>query len=391
MPIYYSSPYPYQQYSGIWKLSDASQNVGQGAWSGMLRLYASGPSSGGQLGNGSTVEVDSPVQIGATTQWKAIGAGASSSSAFGILNTGALYAWGSNAYGQLGLGNTTNYSSPKQIGLLTSWLSISSSNYHTTAIKTDGTLWAWGNNAQGQLGLNNRTAYSSPIQVGALTNWLNVSAGYSSTLAVKTDGTLWAWGYNANGQLGTNNRTSYSSPKQVGALTTWSTVFVAYKFTLAKKTDGTLWSWGQNQFGQLGLNSATSSYSSPKQVGALTNWLNFSAGNYHSIASKSDGTLWSWGRNTSGQLGLGNSGSGTYKSSPAQIGALTTWLKVSAGGYFSTAIKTDGTLWSWGAGGTGQLGLNVVAYYSSPKQVGNSTSWSSIYNGANNLYALQTS
>ena len=106
--------------------------------------------------------------------------------------------------------------------MLTTWLRTACGGYHTTAIKTDGTLWTWGLNNEGQLGLGNRTYYSSPKQVGALTTWLSTACGRYNTTAIKTDGTLWTWGFNIVGQLGLGNITYYSSPKQVGALTTWS-------------------------------------------------------------------------------------------------------------------------------------------------------------------------
>ena len=107
---------------------------------------------------------------------------------------GGLWSWGYNNYGQLGQGNTTTYSSPKQVGALTNWSSVSCGGYFTVSIKTDGTLWSWGYNYTGQLGLGNTTSYSSPKQVGALTNWLSVSCGYFHTVSIKTDGTLWSWG-----------------------------------------------------------------------------------------------------------------------------------------------------------------------------------------------------
>ena len=135
-----------------------------------------------------------------------------------------LYSWGYNAQGQSGLGNITYYSSPKQVGALTTWLNIAGGGNHTIATKTNGTLWSWGRNNNGQLGLGNITDYSSPKQVGALTTWSTITCGDSHTLATKTDGTLWAWGYNAQGQLGLGNITYYSSPKQVGVLTTWSKI-----------------------------------------------------------------------------------------------------------------------------------------------------------------------
>jgi alpha-tubulin suppressor-like RCC1 family protein len=206
---------------------------------------------------------------------------------FGYVNTGAvktdgtLWMWGRNGQGQLGLGNTTTYSSPKQIGVLTSWLQVST-NYATLAVKTDGTLWGWGDNLDGQLGLGDRTNRSSPVQVGALTNWAYVDARSAQrVLAVKTDGTLWSWGANNIGQLGLGNTTKYSSPKQVGSLTNWSKVVIndtfSTNFCLAVKTDSTLWGWGNNSNGQLGLGNTTN-YSSPKQIGSLTDWINVAAG-----------------------------------------------------------------------------------------------------------------
>jgi alpha-tubulin suppressor-like RCC1 family protein len=152
--------------------------------------------------------------------------------------------------------------------------------------------------------------------------------GTTFSAAIKTDGTLWSWGYNGGGQLGLGNKTNYSSPKQVGGLTNWSAISGnGQSHCLAVKTDGTLWSWGANYFGALGLGNRTD-YSSPKQVGALTAWSRVAGNNHFSVALKTDGTLWTWGRNAVGQLGQNNT---TGLSSPVQVGALTTWLTVSAG------------------------------------------------------------
>ena len=145
---------------------------------------------------------------------------------FAIKTDGTLWAWGNGDRGTLGLNTENNYSSPKQVGLLTNWKTVSNNTVSqaTFATKTDGTLWSWGWNPDGQLGLGNRTAYSSPKQVGSLTNWQVAIGGRDFAFAIKTDGTLWSWGLNSSGQLGLGNRTSYSSPKQVGSLTDWVTV-----------------------------------------------------------------------------------------------------------------------------------------------------------------------
>ena len=246
----------------------------------------------------------------------------------------ALFSWGQNNLGQLGLGNTTYFSSPKQVGSLVSWSSLTSGSNFTLAIKTDGSLYAWGQNASGQLGLGNTTNYSSPKQVGALTTWLNIAAGiYYFCGAIKTDGTLWTWGNNGLGTLGLGNGTTYSSPKQVGALTNWLKITAGYVMQ-SIKTDGTLWGWGYQPYGALGLGNTTG-YSSPKQVGVLTNWSTITAGNHYSISAKTDGTLWSWGYNAQGQLGLGDT---TNRSSPVQVGAYTSWSNAFVSSNSSAAI-----------------------------------------------------
>lgn len=289
-------------------------------------LWSWGRNNVGQAGLGNTTYYSSPKQIGALTNWYTV----STSNAGGIaLKTdGTLWTWGSNSFGQLGLGNTTTYSSPKQVGALNTWSKISTGAALVNfAIKTDGTLWAWGYGAFGTLGLGNTTSYSSPKQVGSLTNWSSITTGVYQTYATKTDGTLWSWGANAYGQLGIGNTTTYSSPKQVGALTNWLQVTASEYFTLAVKTNGTLWSWGGGSFyGVLGLGNTTN-YSSPKQVGALTSWLTVACGKYHVAAIKTDNTLWTWGRNQRGQLGDTTT---VDKSSPVQIGSAN-WGYANAG------------------------------------------------------------
>jgi alpha-tubulin suppressor-like RCC1 family protein len=307
-----------------------------------------------------------------------------------------LNSWGgNNGYGQLGLGNKTSYSSPKQVGSLTTWASTSGGSFFSGAVKTDGTLWMWGYNGSGQIGNGvSGASPSSPIQVGALTNWATVSCGYAFTIATKTDGTIWSWGQGSLGKLGLGNTTYYSSPKQIGALTNWYSVSAGPDSVIAIKTDGTMWAWGYNGNGQLGQNNTTNR-SSPVQIGALTTWATATlnrggsnSGNGYALAIKTDGTIWSWGYNSDGELG---SGTTTNRSSPVQIGALTNWLKVVANGYTNAAIKTDGTLWTWGYGTFGQLGNSSVASVSSPIQIGGLTTWSTLAGGSNTVvFATKT-
>jgi alpha-tubulin suppressor-like RCC1 family protein len=204
-------------------------------------------------------------------------------------------------------------------------------------------MWSWGRNGSGQLGLGNSgsgTNRSSPVQIGALTTWLSVSAGRYHSLAIKTDGTMWSWGQNNYGKLGLGNTTDYSSPKQVGAGTTWASIAGGSSHCVAIKTDGTMWSWGDNSntgAGRLGLGDQERR-SSPTQIGALTNWLKISAGRYHNLAIKTNSTLWSWGRNSYGEVGDGTTT--TPVVSPIQVGSLTNWSSVAAGQRWSLAISS---------------------------------------------------
>jgi alpha-tubulin suppressor-like RCC1 family protein len=330
-----------------------------------------GNNSNGQLGLGNRTKYSSPKQVGSLTTWSDVGSGGNNSHA--VKTDGTLWSWGLNDRGQLGFGNLTSYSSPKQVGALTNWLKVSASRYMSTyAITTDGRLYAWGNASNGHLGLGNSTSYSSPKQVGSLTTWASVSAAYGYAGGITTGGTLFMWGNNGNGQLGLGDTTNRNSPNQVGALTNWSKLSMHWESVVAVKTDGTMWSWGQNvSFGALGLGDRDNR-SSPTQIGALTTWADAVSGMYYCLAVKTDGTLWAWGDNGDGKLGLGNR---TYYSSPKQVGSLTNWSKLATGGSASYAITTAGALYAWGSNQNGKLGLGNETDYSSPKQVGSLTSW----------------
>jgi alpha-tubulin suppressor-like RCC1 family protein len=379
------------QYSGIWNRSGHIGAVAAGTWPAAynnVSLFSWGANPYGNLGLGNTTYYSSPKQVGSSA-WVTISAGGPGNTCMAIKGDGTLWAWGYNAQGQLGFNNTTHYSSPKQVGALTGWSKVSSGSDHTLAIKTNGTMWSWGYNATGQLGLGSTGYFSSPNQIGALTTWSAISAGFRNSLAVKTDGTLWSWGAGTDGRLGLGNTTDYSSPKQVGALTAWLSVASGSYYSFAIKTDGTLWSWGKNTQGQLGLGNTTS-YSSPKQIGALTTWYQIDGGGStaHVLATKTDGTLWSWGNNSDGELGLGNT---TSYSSPKQIGALTDWLSIACGTYNSSlATRTNGTLWGWGNNTQGILASGNKTDFSSPRQVGSLTTWSKVSAGQSWAVALTT-
>ena len=246
-------------------------------------------------------------------------------------------------------------------------------------------LWSWGYNSKGQQGQNSPTAYySSPTQVGS-DPFVHISKGYFEAryyLATTSGGKMYSWGWNNKGQLGQNDDTGdgKSSPIQIGSDTTWNHGCHGSNSSVAVKTDGTLWAWGYNASGELGLNNKTD-YSSPVQIGSGTDWATaygshaFSQYNVHSI--KTDGTLWSWGYNGFGQLGQNSQSENVTYSSPVQIPG-TTWTTsiglLNGEDRFVLVGKTDGTIWGWGSNIQGQLGQNNRTAYSSPVQVG-SGSW----------------
>jgi alpha-tubulin suppressor-like RCC1 family protein len=343
-------------------------------------LYSWGANLKGQLGVADGVNRSSPTQVGTAVNWAVISNGPAFS--FGVKSDGTLWSWGYNQIGQLGQNNTIDRNSPVQIGSDTNWSKVAGGGSFALAIKTTGTLWSWGNGFLGALGSNNTLTRSSPVQVGALTDWAKIAAGNNFSMAIKTNGTLWTWGSNDYGQLGQNiaSTVNRSSPVQVGALTDWAELpanSCNATNVVAVKTGGTLWSWGSNFSGQLGINNRDNR-SSPVQVGAINTWSKVSIGRYHTLATRTNGTLWSWGNNFFGQLGLSDAND---RSSPVQVGAQTDWSKVGTAFRTSFAIKTTGSLWSWGSDETGTLGQNTLSNTNSPNQIGSSTSWQDVSGG----------
>ena len=334
--------------------------------------YAWGPQQYGLHGTNDTINKSSPVQIGAEATWTQIDA--STEHTVALKNNGTVWAWGRNSSGQLGQNDLTTQSSPVQIGALTTWSKIRGGGGYSIAIKNDGTLWAWGAGGSGRTGHGDEIARSSPVQVGSDTDWSDVFAGNAFCAALKTDGSLWVWGFNLYGHLGLNDRIYRSSPVQLGSDTDWYQASCSSTTMLVARTSGEMYAMGTNGQGRLGTNDTTSR-SSPTQIGSLTNWNgHISANPEQSRAVKADGTLWVWGNGQSGNLGVNSLAS---FSSPVQVGGLSNWKEATCGGVAAAAVKTDGTLWAWGED-QGNLALYPPTYKSSPIQIGSETSWTNV-------------
>jgi len=534
-----------QQGSGATTTRSAFTAVGASSWTNIKALsgmmigttlsnltFVWGNNSNGQLGLADTINRSSPVLLGSnlaasmyqtvfpspilvntatTASWTQIGLGDVFS--VGIENSGRLYSWGRNNTGQLGDGSTIdntptksspvqiattassftfiNTSSPVQVSAGTSWNAIAAGGTHVVAVKSDGTLWAWGQNAYGQVGSSSTLNQYTPKQIETQNSFTSVAAGTDFSIAVNTNYSLWRWGFNSSTDLASPHR---SNPLQLGsglfskisaaketalAITTGGSLYgwgkittddnfyfnltldpitwgVGYSysdvnagdsFIHAVQTDNSLWAYGKNDVGQLGL-SDTVNRSSPVQISAGFNWgllgggaggpalqagslyitgnnaqgqlglgdlvtrssptqlsatnqnmvpfpvrLNnnkwnyISAGYSHSTAIASDNTLYAWGRNIEGQLG---DTTVVSKSSPTLVTLPTgtsSWLAVSAGKDFTVGVRIDNTLWAWGLNTKGQLGLSDTTNRNSPVQVGLGY-WNNVIAGASHTVGI---
>ncbi|QIF02261.1 choice-of-anchor Q domain-containing protein [Roseimicrobium sp. ORNL1] len=348
-----SSPMPVPGLSGI-------VEVDAGPWSSTMALksdgtvWAWGLNFNGQLGNGTKTSSNTPVPVNALSNAVAIAAGYDHSAA--IAADGKVYTWGNHAAAQLGDDSTFASHAPVQSTGVGAVKQVVTGNAHTLALKHDGTVLAWGFNRFHQLGDGTSQSKANPVPVTGLTHVIATAANAHHSVAVKDDGTVWSWGNNSSGQLGDGTTTNRSTPVQVSGITGASKVAAGYYHGLALKTDGKVRAWGDNSKGQLGDGTTITPLTSV-EVSGLTNVTAIAAGGEHCLALKSDKTVWAWGSNYSGQLG---NNSWDPSSVPVQVrvqggGVLTDVIAVACGYEHSMALKSDGTLWVWGANDQGQL------------------------------------
>ncbi|MGE5184524.1 MAG: RCC1 domain-containing protein, partial [Acidobacteriota bacterium] len=269
---------------------------------------------------------------------------------------------------QLGNNSTTTAMIATRITTIQSLVEVVAGDKHSCARKSDNTLWCWGYNANGQLGNNTISDSHSPVQVpppgmGA-TGWLEVSAGTSHTCAIDNRNNAWCWGLNMNGELGNNMTTDSHVPVQVSGAGTWTAIAAGGAHSCGIK-GGNVWCWGKNMNGQLGNNMTMDSHV-PVEVQvsggtALASAVAVAVGNSHSCALKSDNSVWCWGAGSNGQLG-NNGTSDSHFAVQVQTGGganppmLGTVTAIALGNLHSCGLKGDGTAWCWGDNTNGACG-----------------------------------
>ncbi len=300
-------------------------------------LWCWGQGISGRIGDGSSSGTKTePVQVGTARTWRSVSAGGNHTCATRIDNT--LWCWGANNFGQIGAGNFPgNQLTPIQVGSTLSWRAVSTGDLHTCAIRTDGALFCWGANGNGQLGVGGSfITRTNPTQVGTATNWRAVDAGERHTCALRDDSSLWCWGIDASGQRGDGpgGSGSVNDPVQIGLGSTWRQLGVGANHSCARRSDRTLWCWGENGNFQLGDNTTTDR-DAPVQIGTDTNWELVSGGGLHTCAIRTDRSAWCWGENSDGQLGDGTTAD---RATPTAAADAQGWTMLDAGGNHTVAV-----------------------------------------------------
>ena len=315
-------------------------------------VWAWGSNASGELGDGTYDDQLTPVAL-SVTDVTAIAPGQAHTLA--LKRDGTVWAWGANESGQLGDGSRgtpyTGRATPAAVVGLSGVVAIAAGLDHSLALKADGSVWAWGSNALGQLGDGTRVDRLTPMMVSNLAGITVISAGYGHSMAARSDGTLWAWGGNGYAELGDNTYDDRLAPIQLAGVSAVTAIATGFLHTLARMADGTLAAWGNNDFGQLG-DGTTQRRFVPAPVAGISGVAALAIGDRHSVALMSDGTVRTWGDNGSGQLG---NGSFIFSATP-RIPSIGGIAKISAGGFHGLALLNDGTVLSWGDNRAGQIG-----------------------------------
>lgn len=321
-----------------------------------------------------------------------------SQSAFGLKADGTVWSWGANSSGQLGDNTIVAKSSPVSVVGAHSFIDIVTTNQGSVfGLKADGTVWGWGLNTTGQLGDNTILSKSSPVSVVGAHSFILIYptrtvGAVSSLFALKANGECWSWGNNVGGLLGDGTATNRSSPVSVVGGHLFTKLFMSDQCNnmavWGLKADNTMWAWGDNTSGALGDLTATTRSSPVSVVGNHSFTLIVHTGSPTAAGLKADGTVWTWGAGSGGVLGDQTT---TAKSSPVSVVGAHSFISIKAIGNNNamTALKADGSVWTWGQGSSGVLGDNTTTNKSSPVIVVGAHSFTAVSTGDTQCHGIK--
>ncbi len=315
-------------------------------------VWGWGRNNEGELADGTTENRLVPAAVGALQGYKQLAGGLYH--ALGVAPDGSLRAWGQNSAGEVGDGSKTQRTSPVAVsGAPANSALVLGGQWFSIAVGGDGGVWGWGDNSAGQLGRGMfGTMRPIPRKIAGL-NAAKVAAGRTHNLALSGDGTISAWGGNTYGQLGVEGVTSSATPLAINGLKA-TAVAACDTHSLALTAAGEVYAWGNNQYGQLG-DASTTQRNTPIRLTSLTNIAAIGCGDSHSVALGQDGSVWTWGVNWYAQLGNGvlSSAGSTV---PLRVAGLPSSRSIAVGGQYTLVLTTDGEVYGWGRNDSGQLG-----------------------------------
>jgi alpha-tubulin suppressor-like RCC1 family protein len=340
-------------------------------------------------GSGAGSGVEAVTQIGSSTDWSDLTN--NGTAVIGLKTDGTIWFWGTNFNGENGSGVADGLSyAPTQIGTDTNWKKVYQTGKCFIGLKTNGTLWFWGTNNRGEngSGVDDGLVYSV-TQIGTDSDWDRLGNLFINVIGIKTSGTIWFWGRSGNGEVGNGIVGGTYAPTQIGS-STWSKVYNVDQCILGIRTNGTAWFWGLNGFGENGSGVADGLIYAPTQIGAATNWEELALGGTGAIIGlRTDGTLYHWGANTFGEKGTGSGDAVIHV--PAQIGSASDWVHAYQFDNCVAAVKSTGTAWFWGTNGAGENGSGVADnLIYAPMQIGSATDWDQLYPGMGAVVGLKT-
>jgi len=326
-------------------------------------LLAWGWNQWGDLGDGSTVMRPTPVWVAPRlAPRKVVGGGIGDWGLWTLaLSTdGTVWAWGWNVAGQLGNGLFGNATVPGRVGALTNIVDIAAGTDHALAVGSDGSVWRWGAPDS-----TNSTALPDrlPVRVSALTDIVAVAAGHRFSLALRNDGRVFAWGDNSLGQVGDGSGLFRASPVQVAGLTAIRSIAAGPSSSFAIRSNGSVMAWGAG--GTIGDGTSVNRLA-PVPIAGLTSIEQISA-SHNGLARTTAGAVWFWGTNFYGERGDGTV-TGRFLS-PVQVTGLPVITGIAVGGAHNVAMQNDGTVWAWGSGLLGEIGIAGVYTQDTPVAV----------------------